>query len=165
MHPAHVSLSFAVSVQKACFAVWVITSRCRGSLGFCSTAVVWVGRWCGLKANLHRGDRDNGDVWSGWGGLTPTADCCLAGSGLWYCFSQLLSFRGFGSLNSCRWIQAEVASLFTAWRCLDECRVTAQASVSRFHSPSKRFPWPAARQAASADCDFGYVVFYCQASR
>lgn len=58
-------------------------SYCRGSLGFCSAAVD-TGGYLWLKANLQRGDRDNSDVWRGWGGLTPRADCCLVESGLWY---------------------------------------------------------------------------------
>lgn len=75
------------------------------------------------------------------------------------CFSQLLSCLGFGSLNSCRWIQAEAASVFTACRSLDECCVAAQASVSRFCSPSKILPWLPARQAASAYCDMVRLHF------
>lgn len=42
---------------------------------------------------------------------------------------------------------------------LNECCVTAQASVSRFCSPSKILPWPAARQAALGYCDMVVLPF------
>lgn len=94
----------------------VITLCCMTPLGFAQQSEL---AGSSLKPNLHRCDTDNGDIWCGWGGLTPRADCCLAGvrfvilSTASASSTQLHSWLDL-AFNSCRWIQAEAASEITA---------------------------------------------------